>query len=152
MKDRVGVVALLNKRNGQIVNLELKPGEALKYGKAVIRLRACERTAPYETYQDVGAFVQLSVLQRPEGTNNNPVWQRVFSGWLFRENPAQNVVQHKIYDVSIKDCKMSFPDDALPKSADPKNSPSKAPQSAGADASEEADSAESTDSGDDSET
>ena len=44
----------------------------------------------------------------------------VFSGWLFKENPAANVVEHPIYDVWVKACKMSFPgDDAPPPSAEP---------------------------------
>lgn len=109
MKDRVAVLGLLNKRDGKTRDVELKPGEAIRVGKVVIRLRACEKTAPWETYPDQGAFVQLIVMQRPPGTNDAERWMQVFSGWLFKENPAANAVQHPVYDVWVKQCKMSFP-------------------------------------------
>lgn len=140
MAQRVAVLGLLNKRNGQTRDIELKPGEAIRFGKVVIRLRACEKTAPWETYPDEGAFVQLLIRERPPGTTDPEQWRRVFSGWLFKENPAANVVQHPVYDVWVKACKMSFPgDDAPPPSAEPKDgeakpavtkAPSSTPQSA----------------------
>lgn len=109
MAERVAVLGLLNKRNGQTRDIELKPGEAIRFGKVVVRLRACEKTAPWETYPDQGAFVQLIVNERPPGTIEAERWRQVFSGWLFKENPAANVVEHPIYDVWVKSCKMSFP-------------------------------------------
>jgi hypothetical protein len=109
MAERVAVLGLLNKRNGQTRDLELKPGEAIRFGKVVVRARACEKTAPWESNPDEGAFVQLIVNERPPGTTDAERWRSVFSGWLFKENPAANVVEHPIYDVWVKACKMSFP-------------------------------------------
>lgn len=136
MAERVAVVGLLNKRNGQTRDFELKPGEAVRFGKVVIRVRACEKTAPWETYQDQGAFVQLIVRQRPIGTNEAERWAQVFSGWLFKENPAANIVAHPIYDVWVKECRMSFPgEEAALEEADDAaaSTPSSAPQSEPAD-------------------
>lgn len=146
MAERVAVLGLLNKRNGQTRDIELKPGEAIRFGKVEIRLRACEKTAPWETYPDEGAFVQVTIFERPPGTTQAETWRRVFSGWLFKENPAANVVQHPIYDVWVKACKMSFPGDdapppeakdeggkpagAAPATTAPAKAPSSAPQSA----------------------
>ncbi len=137
MIERVAVLGLLNKRNGQTRDIELKPGEAIRYGKVVVRLRACEKTAPWETSPDQGAFVQLIVRERPAGTNDAERWRQVFSGWLFKENPAANVIEHPIYDVWVKACKMSFPgeeeaveEDAPDEKAAPAaKAPSSAPQS-----------------------
>ena len=137
MAERIAVLGLLNKRNGQTRDIELKPGEAIRYGKVVVRLRACEKTAPWENYPDQGAFIQLLVRERPVGTNDAERWAQVFSGWLFKENPAANVVEHPVYDVWVKACKMSFPGEeeaAEEKSADGKAAPaakkaSSAPQS-----------------------
>ncbi len=142
MAERIAVLGLLNKRNGQTRDIELKPGEAIRLGKVVVRLRACEKTAPWENYPDEGAFVQLLVNERPPGTTEAARWRSVFSGWLFKENPAANVVEHPIYDVWVKSCKMSFPGEEAPlerKSAEPApaaagtapeaSTPSNAPQS-----------------------
>jgi len=133
MAERIAVVGLLNKRNGQTRDFELKPGEAVRFGKVVIRVRACEKTAPWETYQDQGAFVQLIVNQRPAGTNAAERWVQVFSGWLFKENPAANIVQHPVYDIWVKECRMSFPGeeaaDEEPDAETPANKSSSEPQS-----------------------
>ncbi|MDR6113385.1 hypothetical protein QE360_000354 [Sphingomonas sp. SORGH_AS789] len=104
MAERVAVVGLLNKRNGVSRELTLKPGQAIRVGDAVVRLRACEKTASWEPEQLTGAFVQLDV----RGANQR--WQRVFSGWLYKERPALNVVQHPVYDVWAKSCTMSWPE------------------------------------------
>lgn len=153
MAERVAILGLLNKRNGQTRDIELKPGEAIRFGKVVVRLRACEKTAPWETYPDEGAFVQLIVNERPPGTTDAERWRMVFSGWLFKENPGANVVEHPIYDVWVKNCKMSFPGEeeaAEDKSAGDGDAPaakkpSSAPQSpAPAEKAEEAGDEENT--------
>ena len=103
MAQRVAVLGLLNKRNGETREVTLKPGQATRMGDVVLRLRACEQTAPWEQEQLTGAFVQ--VLVRGVDTH----WRRTFSGWLYKERPALNAVQHPVYDVWTKSCAMTFP-------------------------------------------
>ena len=103
MAQRVAVLGLLNKRNGETREVTLKPGQATRMGDVVLRLRACEQTAPWEQEQLTGAFVQ--VLVRGVDTR----WRRTFSGWLYKERPALNAVQHPVYDVWTKSCAMTFP-------------------------------------------
>jgi hypothetical protein len=103
MAERVAVLGLLNKRNGIVRDLTLKPGQAIRVKDVVVRLRACETTAPWESQKLTGAFVQVDV-QRPDEN-----WNRVFSGWLYKESPSLNVVEHPVYDVWPKSCAMSFP-------------------------------------------
>jgi hypothetical protein len=79
MNQRVAVIGLLNKRNGLTRDLQMKPGQAFRVGDAIVRLRACEATAPWEGEKEVGAFVQLDVR-----TPRKEEWRRVFSGWLFK--------------------------------------------------------------------
>lgn len=105
MADRTAVVGLLNKRNGLTRDLTMKPGEALRVGDAIVRLQACETSAPWENVQDTGAFVQLDVRSSADGK-----WRRAFSGWLFRDRPDRNVVQHPVYDVWVRSCAMAWPE------------------------------------------
>lgn len=105
MAERVAQVGLLNKRNGITQKFSMKPGEALRSGNAIIRLRACETSAPWEMDKDTGAFVQLDVLE-----SRDDKWHRAFSGWLFKERPDRNVVLHPIYDVWVISCEMTWPD------------------------------------------
>lgn len=104
MAERVATVGLLNKRNGLWRDLKLRPGQATRVGDVIVRLRACERTAPWEPQTMTGAFVQVDV----QGSDER--WRRAFSGWLFKESPSLNVVEHPIYDVWAKDCAMTHPE------------------------------------------
>lgn len=104
MAERVATIGLLNKRNGLWRDLTLKPGQAVRIGDVVVRLKACETTAPWEAEAYTGAFVQLIVLGSDEK------WRKIFSGWLFKESPSLNLVEHPIYDVWTKACTMRHPD------------------------------------------
>lgn len=106
MAERVATIGLLNKRNNVSKDFELRPGETAEEGPVILKLEACERTAPYEFPQETGAFVQIDVLERGADEHS-----RVFSGWLFKQSPSLNVVEHPVYDVWVKDCAMSFPGD-----------------------------------------
>lgn len=105
MAERVATLGLLNKRNNIAQDITMKPGETRRFGDVIVALKACERTAPWEMPQETGAFVQVWV-QQGRGQQG---FGRVFSGWLFRESPSLNVVEHPVYDVWVKDCAMRFP-------------------------------------------
>lgn len=108
VKDRVGTIALLNKRNDLQTELKLKPGESRRVGNVVVKLATCERTLPWERPADTGAFVQVFVEERAK--SSDPLqWHKVFSGWLFKNSPSLNAVEHPVYDVWVKDCAMKFP-------------------------------------------
>jgi hypothetical protein len=108
MAQRVAVLRLLNKRNGQMRQFSLRPGQAARSEDVIVRLRACETAAPWEIQQLTGAFVQVDV-RNPRGQ-----FQRVFSGWLYKEAPSLNVVQHPIYDVWPMSCAMTHPEGGEP--------------------------------------
>ncbi len=108
VKDRVATLGLLNKRNNLSQDIVLKPGEAKRIGNVVVKLASCERTLPWENPQETGAFVQVFVEERA-ATDQPLAWRKVFSGWLFKNSPSLNVVEHPVYDVWVKDCAMKFP-------------------------------------------
>lgn len=127
LAERVAVLGLLNKRNNVSEELRLKPGEAREIGPVIVRVAACERTAPWEMPQQTGAFVQVDIRERGQQQHT-----RVFSGWMFLESPSLNVVEHPVYDVFVKDCIMRFPGEEGPASPkpDPAAKPSAAPSAA----------------------
>lgn len=104
MAGRVATLGILNKRNGLSRDLVLKPGQGVRINDVIVKLRACDQTEPWEKDQLTGAFVQVIVL----GTDAK--WRRIFSGWLFKETPSLNVVEHPVYDVWVKACTMRHPD------------------------------------------
>ncbi|MEZ5708369.1 MAG: DUF2155 domain-containing protein [Blastomonas sp.] len=141
MAQRVATLGLLNKRNGETRDLEMKPGESRRIGNVVVKLEACERTAPWEPVPETGAFVQLLVEERASA-RAEPQWRRVFSGWLFKESPSLNLVEHPVYDVWVKNCAMRFPGEEARAKADSPAAPSNA-------AASPANAANAPDNGDD---
>lgn len=108
VKDRVATLGLLNKRNNITQDIVLKSGESRRVGNVIVRLATCERTLPWENPPEVGAFVQVFIEERARASQ--PLaWRKAFSGWLFKNSPSLNVVEHPVYDVWVKDCAMKFP-------------------------------------------
>ena len=103
MAQRVAVIGVLNKRNGLVKTVSLHPGQSARWKDAIIHLRACETSAPWEDEKLTGAFLQLDV----QGTDKK--YRRVFSGWVYKESPSLNVVEHPVYDVWPKSCEMTYP-------------------------------------------
>ena len=101
MAERIATLGILNKRNGLSRDIRMKPGQAVRIGDLVVRLKACETTADWEADQLTGAFVQV-IVKNTTGEN----WRKVFSGWLYKESPSLNIVQHPVYDVWAKACTM----------------------------------------------
>ena len=127
MAQRVAVLGILNKRNGIVRTVALHPGQAVRWKDVLVRLRACEATAPWEQEKLTGAFVQVDA----QGTDRN--WRRIFSGWLYKESPSLNVVEHPIYDVWPKSCEMTYPaGPGAPAAPVISNNRSSAPKSGGA--------------------
>ena len=103
MAQRVAVLGILNKRNGIVQNVALHPGQSARWKDVIVQLRACETTAPWEEEKLTGAFVKVFV----RGSDRK--WTRAFSGWLYKESPSLNVVEHPVYDVWPKSCEMTYP-------------------------------------------
>lgn len=111
--DRVATLGLLNKRNNLTQDVTLKTGESRRLGNVIIKLESCDRSLPWEAQKEEGAFVQVFVNERGR-PDQDPKWRTVFSGWLFKNSPSINVVEHPIYDVWVKDCAMNFPGEETP--------------------------------------
>jgi hypothetical protein len=128
VKDRVATLGIINKRNNLTQDIMLKPGEQRMVGNVLVKLASCEKTAPWERPQETGAFVQVFVQERAH-VSDPLAWHKVFSGWLFKNSPSLNVVEHPVYDVWVKDCAMKFPGEE--ESPDDFKAASKAPKASG---------------------
>ena len=132
MAERVAVLGILNKRNGIVQNVTLRPGQSVRWKDVIVRLRACETTAPWEPEKLTGAFVQVDVHQPDKS------WSRVFSGWMYKESPSLNVVEHPVYDVWPKSCEMTYPTGPAAPAPVTSSNASSAKKSGGATAAEPA--------------
>jgi hypothetical protein len=79
MAQRTAVVGLPQQAQRHLPRPRDEAWPGARVGDVVVRLRACETTAPWEVQKLTGAFVQLDV-RNPQGQ-----FRRVFSGWLYKE-------------------------------------------------------------------
>ena len=79
MAERVAVLGILNKRNGIVQDVRFSPGQSARWKDLLVRLRACETTAPWEEEKLTGAFVQVDV-QRPDKSWNRVVLRLAVQG------------------------------------------------------------------------
>ena len=132
VEERVATIGLLNKRNNLTQDLVMKSGESRRVGNVIVKLEVCEKTKPWERPEEEGAFVQVFVEERASASEKL-AWHKVFSGWLFKNSPSLNVVEHPVYDVWIKNCAMKFPgEEAKPATSASSRSAAKASGSASA--------------------
>ncbi len=97
------MLGLLNKRNGIVRDLTLKPGQAMRVKDVTVRL-ARVRDQRAMGSREADRRLRPGRRLRPDGQ-----WVRRFSGWLYKESPSLNVVEDPVYDVWPKSCAMNWP-------------------------------------------
>jgi hypothetical protein len=95
-------VAAIDKRTGQMEVFRGKPGQMFRFGALDIRVRTCETAPPWEQ-KLTGAFLQIDERRRGGAA-------RLFSGWMFKESPSLNPLEHPRYDVWVRACAMKWPE------------------------------------------
>ena len=97
IENQVAVFAALDKVTARISRLEIKLGDTVKFGALKIKPRTCY-TRPPDQQPKTSTFVEVQELQLDSSE------KKIFSGWMFAENPGLNAVEHPVYDVWLTDC------------------------------------------------
>lgn len=84
----------LDKVSGRTIDLPLRVGEALHYGRLELRLGECRFPA---TDQSSDAFAQLTITDLRQNTT-------IFSGWMIASAPALSALDDARYDVWVMAC------------------------------------------------
>ncbi len=93
----VAVFAALDKVTARISKLRVPLDETVQFGSLNVTPRVCYTRPPTEPPK-TSAFVQVDDIER-DGTK-----KRIFSGWMFAENPGLNSVEHPVFDVWLTGC------------------------------------------------
>lgn len=96
----VAVFAGLDKITGRIISFDVYMDETVQFGALQVTPRVCYNRPPTEEPQ-TDAFVEVDEI----GLNRTV--KRVFTGWMFASSPGLNAVDNAVYDVWLKDCKMT---------------------------------------------
>lgn len=87
------VVKIMNKDAGKVHQVVIPVNQEVQFEKIFINVRSCKQTDPFQA-EDFFAFLEIS--ERDKG--------QVFGGWMSRNEPGQNPLQHPDYDVWLVKC------------------------------------------------
>ncbi len=96
----LAVFSGLDKITGRIIEFDVAIDETVQFGALRVTPRVCYTRPPHLPRRTTG-FIEVEEL-----TLDNQI-KRIFTGWMFAASPGLNAVEHPIYDIWLKDCKVS---------------------------------------------
>src|SRR4051794_17605050 len=97
-REPTAIIQGLDKVAARVSRFEAPVGRAVNFGKLLVLVRDCERSAP-EDRPENAAFLEV-YEERPGETRD-----RLFTGWMFSSSPALSGLEHPVYDVTLLECK-----------------------------------------------
>jgi hypothetical protein len=99
----VVVLRGLDKVTARTRDFEVVIGESVEFAALTITAQYCRKRPPEET-PETYAFLQIAD-RRTDGFGVDVEGETIFSGWMFASRPAQNPLEHPVYDVWVLDCR-----------------------------------------------
>lgn len=100
ISNKVAVFQGLDKITGRTTAFDVYIDETVQFGALQVTPRVCYTRDETEAPK-TDAFVEVD-----EVTLNRKI-KRIFTGWMFADSPGLNAIEHPVYDVWLKTCKMS---------------------------------------------
>ncbi|WP_420962414.1 DUF2155 domain-containing protein [Brucella sp. IR073] len=88
----------LDKITGRITTFDVYMNETVQFGALQVTPRVCYSRTDNEAPK-TDSFIEVDEI-----TLNRKI-QRIFSGWVFKDSPGLNAIEHPVYDIWLKDCK-----------------------------------------------
>ena len=87
------IVRVMNKAAGKTRTVSIPVNKTIQYDGLTITVKNCKTTDPFDP-ENFFAFIEI----------NTKSDNRVFSGWMNRNEPGQNPLQHDAYDLWLEKC------------------------------------------------
>jgi len=100
ISNHVAVFRGLDKITGRTTTFDVYIGETVQFGALQVTPRVCYTRDETEAPK-TDAFVVVDEI-----TLDRKI-KRIFTGWMFADSPGLNAIEHPVYDVWLKTCKMS---------------------------------------------
>lgn len=85
------VVRIMNKAAGKAQTVTLPVGKKARFEKLDLMVRSCKQTDPFQA-EDFFMFIEISQENK------------IFSGWMSKNAPGDNPLQHPDYDLWLVKC------------------------------------------------
>ena len=89
----------LDKITAKVSNLDIKVNESMNFESLFIEVFACYKTPPEEIPEN---YVLLKIYDILDSANKDLLYQ----GWMISSSPAVTPLEHPIYDLWLKECKI----------------------------------------------
>ena len=90
----------IDKITGRIITFDVYIDETVRFGALHVTPRVCYSRPVTETPKTT-TFVEVDEI-----TLDRQI-RRIFTGWMFADSPGLNAIEHPVYDIWLKDCKMT---------------------------------------------
>ncbi len=97
--NRVAVFSGIDKITGRIHTFDVYVNETVQFGALQVTPRICFSRPDTEKPRTT-TFIEVDEI-----TLDSKI-RRIFTGWMFADSPGLNAVEHPVYDIWLKDCKM----------------------------------------------
>ena len=87
------VLRVMNKAAGKVQEIIIPVNQEIQFEKLYLNVRTCKQTDPFQA-EDFWTFIEIS--EKDNG--------QIFGGWMSRNEPGQNPLQHPDYDVWLVRC------------------------------------------------
>ncbi|MDC0226756.1 DUF2155 domain-containing protein [Alphaproteobacteria bacterium] len=94
-------IQILDKITANVQSLIIAVNENLKFESIRIEIYACFKNPPEEVPEN---FVLLKIFDEINPNIISPIYQ----GWMISSSPATTPLEHPIYDLWVKDCKIEI--------------------------------------------
>lgn len=99
IQNRVAELSGIDKITGRIITFDVYVDETVQFGALQVTPRVCYSRPPTVPPKTT-AFMEVDEI-----TLDRKI-RRIFTGWMFADSPGLNAIEHPVYDVWLKDCKM----------------------------------------------
>lgn len=95
----IAILGGLDKITARVTDIEAPVDVPVTFGALKIIVRACHKRPPEEPPETTAYLQVFDVRGRDQP-------KPVFEGWMFASSPALSALEHPVYDLWIKDCKI----------------------------------------------
>ena len=95
----VAEIQILDKITAKVITLKVEVNDSIQFESLNIEIYACYKKPPEEIPEDL---VLLRIYDEMSETGKELVYQ----GWMISSSPATTPLEHPIYDLWLKDCKI----------------------------------------------
>lgn len=118
-RSNVAILQALDKVTAESIRFEAEVGKPVRYKTLIFTVRACERAAPDEAFDDSIAYLTIDSQPRAAPGKPAPPPRQAFRGWMYASSPGLNPLEHSIYDAWVITCKAPAPAPVAAKPAPP---------------------------------